>query len=55
LFGLLAKDYFQIASTMGGSLSELDIRKTTEIVRRLSDDVKRGRSGCRSVPTDRCC
>ena len=29
-----------IASTMGVSLGEADIRKTTEIVRRLSDDVK---------------
>jgi DNA-binding MarR family transcriptional regulator len=29
-----------IASTMGVALSEADIRRTTEIVRRLSDDVK---------------
>jgi DNA-binding MarR family transcriptional regulator len=29
-----------IASTMGVPLSEADIRKTTEIVRQLSDDVK---------------
>jgi hypothetical protein len=29
-----------IASTMGATLSEADIRSTTEIVRRLSDDVK---------------
>lgn len=29
-----------IASTMGVALSEPDIRKTTEIVRHLSDDVK---------------
>jgi DNA-binding MarR family transcriptional regulator len=29
-----------IASTMGVSLTEADIRKTIEIVRRLSDDVK---------------
>jgi DNA-binding MarR family transcriptional regulator len=29
-----------IASTMGAALSEAEIRKTTEIVRRLSDDVK---------------
>ena len=29
-----------IASTMGVSLGEADIRKTTEIVRQLSDDVK---------------
>ena len=28
-----------IASTMGVALSEADIRKTTEIVRQLSDDV----------------
>jgi DNA-binding MarR family transcriptional regulator len=32
-----------IASTMGTDLSEADIRKTTEIVRRLSDEMK-GRS-----------
>jgi DNA-binding MarR family transcriptional regulator len=30
----------EIASTMGGALSEADIRKTTEIVRQMSDDVK---------------
>jgi DNA-binding MarR family transcriptional regulator len=29
-----------IASTMGGALGEADIRKTTENVRQLSDDVK---------------
>jgi hypothetical protein len=29
-----------IASTVGVALSELDIRKTIEIVRHLSDDVK---------------
>jgi DNA-binding MarR family transcriptional regulator len=29
-----------IASTMGIALSEADIRKTTEVVRQLSDDVK---------------
>jgi DNA-binding MarR family transcriptional regulator len=32
--------FLVIASTMGVALSEADIRKTTEIVRRLSDDVK---------------
>src|SRR6266540_5195744 len=30
----------EIASTMGGALSEADVRKTTESVRQLSDDVK---------------
>jgi DNA-binding MarR family transcriptional regulator len=30
----------EIASTMGADLSELDIRKTTEIVQRLSDETK---------------
>jgi DNA-binding MarR family transcriptional regulator len=35
--------FLAIASTMGVGLSEADIRKTREIVRRLSDDVK-GRS-----------
>ncbi len=29
-----------IASTMGGALSEADIRKTSEIVRKVSEDVK---------------
>ena len=29
-----------IASTMGVAISEADIRKTTEIVRRLSDETK---------------
>lgn len=32
--------FLSIASTMGTDLSETDIRKTIEIVRRLSDDVK---------------
>jgi DNA-binding MarR family transcriptional regulator len=32
--------FLVIASTMGVALSEVDIRKTTEIVRQLSDDVK---------------
>jgi DNA-binding MarR family transcriptional regulator len=32
--------FLEIASTMGVALSEADIRKTTEIVRRLSDEVK---------------
>src|SRR5262245_34769900 len=32
--------FLAIASTMGVALSEGDIRKTTEIVRQLSDDVK---------------
>ncbi len=32
--------FLAIASTMGGGLGETDIRRTTEIVRRLSDDVK---------------
>jgi DNA-binding MarR family transcriptional regulator len=35
--------FLAIASTMGADLSEADIRKTTEIVRRLSDETK-GRS-----------
>jgi DNA-binding MarR family transcriptional regulator len=30
----------EIASTMGGALSEADVRKTSENVRQLSDDVK---------------
>jgi DNA-binding MarR family transcriptional regulator len=32
--------FLAIASTMGVALSEADIRKTSEIVRQLSDDVK---------------
>jgi DNA-binding MarR family transcriptional regulator len=32
--------FLVIASTMGVALGETDIRKTTEIVRQLSDDVK---------------
>src|SRR5215218_914564 len=32
--------FLSIASTLGVALSEADIRKTTEIVRQLSDDVK---------------
>ena len=32
--------FLAIASTMGGGLGETDIRRTTEIVRRLSEDVK---------------
>ena len=32
--------FLVIASTMGVALSEVDIRRTTEIVRQLSDDVK---------------
>jgi DNA-binding MarR family transcriptional regulator len=32
--------FLSIASTMGGTLSEAEIRKTTAIVRQLSDDVK---------------
>src|SRR5688572_9551616 len=32
--------FLAIASTMGVGLSEADIRRTTEIVRQLSDDVK---------------
>jgi DNA-binding MarR family transcriptional regulator len=39
----LSVRFLAIASTMGADLSEADIRKTTEIVRRLSDETK-GRS-----------
>ena len=39
----LSARFLAIASTTGVDLSEADIRKTTEIVRQLSDDV-RGRS-----------
>ncbi|MDB5551308.1 MAG: hypothetical protein JWL86_1292 [Rhizobium sp.] len=40
--------FLTIASTMGVALSEADIRKTTGVVRQLSDDVK-ARSGGSSV------
>jgi DNA-binding MarR family transcriptional regulator len=36
----LSARFLAIASTMGDELSEADIRKTTEIVRRLSDEAK---------------
>jgi DNA-binding MarR family transcriptional regulator len=39
-YGELNARFLSIASTMGVALSEADIRKTTEIVRHLSDDVK---------------
>jgi DNA-binding MarR family transcriptional regulator len=42
-FRKLSARFLAIASTMGAKLSEADIRKTTEIVRRLSDEAK-GRS-----------
>jgi hypothetical protein len=32
--------FLAIASTLGVGLSEGDVRRTTEIVRRLSDEVK---------------
>ena len=44
----LTARFLAIASTMGATLSEADIRKTTEIVRRLSEDVK-ARSGRRAT------
>jgi len=37
----LTARFLEIASTMGADLSEAEIRKTTEIVRRLSDEAKR--------------
>jgi len=36
----LSARFLAIASTMGAELSEADIRKTTEIVRQLSDEAK---------------
>src|SRR5215217_1329516 len=36
----LHSEFLSIASTLGVALSEAEIRKTTEIVRQLSDDVK---------------
>ena len=45
----LSARFLAIASTMGAGLSEADIRKTTEIVRQLSDEAKEG-SEQRAVP-----
>ncbi|RWM76308.1 MAG: MarR family transcriptional regulator, partial [Mesorhizobium sp.] len=39
-YGELNTQLLAIASTMGVALDEADIRKTAEIVRQLSDDVK---------------
>ena len=39
-YGELNARLLEIASTMGGALSETDVRKTSENVRQLSDDVK---------------
>jgi DNA-binding MarR family transcriptional regulator len=39
-YRVLNARFLAIASTMGVALSEADIRKTTEIVRRLSDEAK---------------
>jgi DNA-binding MarR family transcriptional regulator len=39
-YGELDDRFLAIASTMGVGLGEADIRRTTEIVRRLSDDLK---------------
>jgi hypothetical protein len=36
----LSARLLEIASTMGAALSEADIHKTTDIVRRLSDEAK---------------
>ena len=40
LYRELSARFLAIASTMGDELSEADIRKTTEVVRRLSDEAK---------------
>jgi DNA-binding MarR family transcriptional regulator len=37
----LSTRFLAIASTMGSDLTEADIRQTTDIVRRLSDEAKR--------------
>ena len=41
--------FLTMASTMGVDVGEADIRKTIEIVRQLSDEVKERWRGCRSV------
>lgn len=40
--GAMSDRFLAIASTMGGALSEADVRKTTEIVRQPSDDMRGG-------------
>lgn len=50
----LSARFLAITATMGADLSEADIRKTTEIVRRLSDEAKgrserRPRNGAREI------
>jgi DNA-binding MarR family transcriptional regulator len=40
-YGELSARFLAITSTMGADLTETDIRTTTEIVRRLSDEAKR--------------
>jgi DNA-binding MarR family transcriptional regulator len=45
--------FLAIASTLGTDLSELDIRRTAEILRRLSEEVKRVQSGRRQRAADR--
>src|SRR5262245_36479611 len=42
-YRVLSARFLEMAATMGADLSEADIRKTTEIVRRLSEEAK-GRS-----------
>jgi DNA-binding MarR family transcriptional regulator len=48
-YGELNARLLAIASTMGVGLSEGDIRRTTEIVRQLSDDVKAQSEGRRNL------
>src|SRR4029453_6963622 len=48
-YGELNARLLAIASTMGVGLSEGDIRRTTEIVRQLSDDVKARSKGRRNL------
>jgi len=51
-FHELNDGFLAIASTMGGALSEADIRKAAAIVRQISDDVKvrSERATCRTNP-----
>jgi DNA-binding MarR family transcriptional regulator len=41
--------FLVIASTIGGALSEADIRKSSEVVRQLSDEVKERSGDSRSL------
>jgi DNA-binding MarR family transcriptional regulator len=49
-YSALSARLLEIASAMGADLSEADVRKTTEIVRRLSEETKDGVAKSAGVP-----